>query len=251
MSHRLSMSRMGLARECLYGFRSDVRAMPRPVGRAALVGRLVHAMVEATVNKTAFPDDPDLTLLAEAKAIFDGPLRGFINANEWNVCEKGYRYNTTTDTCVDGPRRGEPGYENVPDPVLPGTLDLVKLHPDLATVVDVKSGKPPTDSDQLCAQAVAISRRFNVKRVRVMYARALKTKLDLLSDEELDEDRLDAEAGRIARYLRVLPNAEPVPGDHCWKCDARPVCPAQPRDEYIPPAPPREPSLVDDDARFF
>ena len=37
---------------------------------------------------------------------------------------------------------------------------------------------------------------------------------------------VDVEAGRIGTLLRKLPMAEPNPCDHCWKCDARPGCPA-------------------------
>ncbi len=53
-----------------------------------------------------------------------------------------------------------------------------------------------------------------------------KTKCDEPKWVHLDADALDEQAGRIARLLRTLPSAEPNPGDHCWRCDARPGCPA-------------------------
>ena len=242
------MSKLGTATKCLHGFRGDVPTFPRPTGDPAERGKIVHSLVESRVNGTPFSYDGSLTLLAEAKAIFAGPLTGFVDSRKWTVCERGYRYDSVNDTCVDGPRRGEPGYEDVPDHVLYGTVDLVAIEGDTALVVDVKTGKPPKDPEQLYGQAVAISRRFGVPNARVMYARALKTKLELLDEELLDADRLDAEAGRIRRRLRLLPDAEPERGEWCWNCDTRPVCSKWPRDEYIPADPPS--GLFDDNARL-
>ena len=63
--------------------------------------------------------------------------------------------------------------------------------------------------------------------VEIGYVRALKTKVEVLDVEVLDADRLDEEAGRNAGALRRLPIAEPAPGERwCWKCSARPHCPA-------------------------
>lgn len=242
---KLSMSKLGLSAKCLYSFRADVPSVERPTGKAAALGSIVHALAEAHVTGKAFADDVDLTLLAEAKAIFDGPLRGFLDSHTWTVCERGYEYDSNADTCKDGPRRGELGYGDVPGHVLYGTVDLVHVEGDAAFVVDLKTGKPPSDAEQLYGQAVAISRRFGVNEVRVMYARALKTKCDPLDDQTLDMDRLDAEAGRIRRRLRLLPTAEPTPGEWCWKCDAWSSCPAQRNDEYVPPDQPPEPALYE------
>ncbi len=244
------MSKLGLATKCLYGFRPDVRAPERASGRAAAIGRIVHSMVEAAVTGKSFADDVDATLIGEAKAIYDGPLSHFVTSTKWTICERGYRYDTSKDTCADGPRRGEPGYEDVPPSVLIGTVDLVQIEGDSATVYDVKTGKPPLDSEQLYGQAVSISRRYPVKTVKVAYARALKTKLDLLDEETLDVDRLDAEAGRIGKRLRMLPQAEPNPGEWCWRCDAWPVCPAKRTESYVEPAAP-EHAVYSDDVRLF
>lgn len=111
--------------------------------------------------------------------------------------------------------------------VLPGTLDLVLVSDGRARVYDVKTGRMPADREQLYAQASAVSRLYGVETVEVAYARALKTKLQADDVETLDADRLDEEAGRIARVLRKLPTAEPVPSDDaCWRCSARGACPA-------------------------
>ncbi len=249
---RLSMSRLGLAHKCGWGFRPDVTAPERPSGRAAQIGSIVHTLVEAVVNGGAVANDVDPTLLSEAKAIYDGPLSGFVEAGKWAVCEKGYRYDSDNDVCVDGPRRGEKGYEDHGERVLKGTVDLVAIEGCSGWVLDVKTGAPPKDPEQLYGQAVAVSRRFGLKTVRIGYARALKTKMELLNEEVLDADRLDYEAGRIRRLLRVLPESEPTPGDWCHWCNAWQVCPkgGGRRDEYVDPDPP-DARLYGDDVRLF
>jgi hypothetical protein len=107
---------------------------------------------------------------------------------------------------------------------LRGTLDLVHVEGCAGWVIDLKSGKKQDDYDQLYAQAVAVSRFYGLKVVHVAYAYARKTKFDEPVYEMLDADRLDLEAGRIARTLRRLPMAEPVRGEWCWRCDARQGC---------------------------
>ena len=249
--NRMSMSASGLAAKCLYGFRLDVRQFPRPIYRATQVGTVTHHCVEKKRNGAANDHGiTDTTIIADAETIFAGPLSGFVDSRPWTACEIGMRYDSINDTATEGPKRGEPGYDDVIASVLRGTLDLVHVEGDTGLVVDVKTGKPPTDSEQLYAQAVAVSRRYKLKTVRVQYARALKTKLDILGDELLDADRLDAEAGRIARRLRLVPTSEPNAGEWCFRCDARPGCPAHQRDdEYVPAEmPPTE--LYDDNARL-
>lgn len=221
------MSKLGLAFHCAYGFRLDVPAPSRPAGRAARIGSAAHAVAESVVNKTPLDETAhEADILAAALAICEGPLAGFLASRPWTICEVGYRYDSLSDHAERGPRRGEPGYDDVPLHVMHGTVDLVHIDGDEALVVDLKTGKPPEDAEQLYGQAVAISRVYPVKRVRVQYARALKTKLDVLNDEVLDADRLDAEAGRQARLLRTLPTSEPNPGAWCYRCDAWQSCPA-------------------------
>jgi hypothetical protein len=221
------MSRMARAHVCAFSFRMDVEVRERPSGKAARIGSLVHAFVEQRFLG-AYPTDAvdaDPHELAEADAIWNGPLRAWMESQEWTHCETGLRYNAASDTCADGPRRGEPGYEDVDGMVLPGTLDLVRVEPERVVLRDVKSGRPPTDREQLYAQAVAASRRWKLNVVEIGYTRALKTKVEELDVEVLDADRLDEEAGRIARVLRRLPMAEPVVNDKCDWCDARGACP--------------------------
>lgn len=221
------MSKMAIAYACLYGFRADVDAPPRASGRPALIGNGTHWKVADVLGAHVKKPDLSDTIWAEANAIYDGPLRGWLAARTWTVCEAGLAYDASKDVCEDGPRRGEPGYDDCGPMLLRGTLDLVLVEPERIVLRDLKTGKPPEDREQLYAQAVAASRRWKRDVVEIGYVRALKTKVEELDLETLDADRLDEEAGRIAGALRRLPMSKPVPGDrYCWKCDARSSCPA-------------------------
>lgn len=253
--HRLTLSKLGLAHQCLYGFRADVIVNPRKSGHAAKIGSITHSIVECAVNGTELDPTLDPSERAEAQAIFDGPLKGFVASQPWTICESGFAFQASTNVVHDWPRRGQPGYERTADDMIAGTLDLASIEPDFADVIDVKTGKPPADAEQLYGQAVMVSRRYKVPEVRVRYARALKTKLEMLNDEVLDADRLDAEAGRITRLLRMLPDSKPNEGEWCWRCDAWLSCPAkqEARDQYNDPMAndPPESIMYDDSVRLF
>lgn len=228
-AHRLSISKMSLALVCTHSFRMDVQANPRPVGPEARIGTHTHDMVALDLGvPPPKREDVDPTEVAAAMVLYRsamtwvGPRRDrVLNA------ELGIRYDASTDRAVVGPRRGEPGYDDVGAMVLPGTLDLLLRGADaVLEVVDLKTGKKDYETPwQLYAQAVAASRLFGEKVVRVGYLYARKTKCDEPAWETLDEDRLDEEAGRIAKTLRRLPMAEPERGDWCFRCDAREACP--------------------------
>lgn len=225
-AHHLSMSRMSLAYLCAYGFRPDVAQYPRPPGRPARVGSNVHTLIEQHVKGKPLSLIGDESEQAEALEMFSPPLMAWLDRTTWTACEIGIRYDAAADKSEMGARRGEAGYSEVTPSVLIGTLDLVHVDGDLVTVVDAKSGKLVKDTEQLRAQAVAASRLYGAKRARVGYVYARKTKCDEPKWLDLSEDDLDVEAGRIGTLLRKLPMAEPNPCDHCWKCDARPGCPA-------------------------
>lgn len=226
-AHRLTMSRMARAHACLYPFRIDVPVTERPSGKEARIGSVSHHRTATHLKANVLPlVEDDVSIIAAGEAIFNGPLKTWLDTTTWTVCEAGLSYDAASDECHDGPRRGEPGYDDTGAMVLRGTLDLVRIEEDRIVLRDLKTGKPPTDREQLYAQAVAASRRWHRNVVEIGYVRALKTKVEELDVEVLDADRLDEEAGRIARVLRRLPMAEPVVNDKCDWCDARPVCPA-------------------------
>jgi len=220
--------------ECLYAFRPDVDARERAPGKEARIGSAVHKLMEqheARKNgRDVSLDGIDPSDLAAAKVIFEGPFRGWLDRHTWDACEAGLRYDAENDTTTLGPRRGEPGYDDVGPMTLIGTLDLVRVADGALWIPDLKTGKKDNaHPEQLYAQAVAASRLYGINTAFVGFVFARKTKCDEPAWEALDADRLDAEAGKIRRKLRMVPNAEPVVNPGCVYCNARAVCPEQQR----------------------
>ncbi len=224
------MSKVNLALICAHSFQDGTPCAPREPGEPARVGTYTHGLIKVALNGGTFEaDNVDPHELAKAKGLFDsamtwiGPRRDRILK-----CEVGVRYDTEHDTATWGPGRGDPGYDDHGPRILKGTLDLVLRGTDgVLEVPDAKTGKKEYASPaQLYAQAVAVSRIYRENRVRVGFLYIRKTKCDEPEWEELDADRLDEEAGRLARVLRLLPTAEPVRGDHCWRCDSNFICKA-------------------------
>lgn len=236
--HRLSLSRYWLALECSYWARADLQWEEQPSGRAGRVGTICHRFAELCGKTLPFDGDPVLEAadpheLAEAKAIFEGPLRGWVE--KWRdapipaAFELRLRYDTRIDDVHQAKRRDEEGYEPPGPSQVTGELDFVHNHVDSVDVVDLKTGSPRNVHDeQVITYGLLASRFYRVPKVRVAFLFARKTKLTQTDWIELDADTLDAEAGRLARTLRLLPDARPRLGDHCVRCPMpRSQCPAQ------------------------
>lgn len=142
------------------------------------------------------------------------------------ACEVGLAYDVDADTAREIPARNLGSAYEVEAHELPGTLDLVMRTDAGLLVLDLKTGKRGDYSAQVTAQAVAASRRWGAEHVRagLLWARKRAPIVDVVA--ELDADALDEHGGRIRRLLKGLPTAEPTPGEHCWRCDARAACPA-------------------------
>lgn len=227
--NRLSMSKYPLSLICAYSFRPDIAVEERPPGEAARIGSLVHGMMEAHVTgRHVEAVNPDPAELAKALRIFNGPLRAWLDSRKWDVCEVGLRYDSETDTTVDGPRRGEPGYDDHAASVMKGTLDLGRIEGDTGWTPDLKTGSQSNAHvEQVIAQGVAFARRYDLRRVFVGFVFAKVKSCGEPEWLEMDADRIDYEAGRIRRHLRMLPESKPVSGDHCWRCDlGKAKCPA-------------------------
>lgn len=238
MRHRLSLSRYWLALECSYWARPDLDWQEEPSGRAGRIGTICHRFAELCGKGLPFEGDPVLDAAdpheyAEAKAIFLGPLKGWVE--EWrgapvpSAFELRVRYDAQTDTVAEVPRRDDPNYQPPGPSQATGELDFVHNHIDSVDVVDLKTGSPRNVHDeQVIAYGLLASRFYRVPKVRVGFVYARKTKITQTPWIELDADQLDAEAGRLGRTLRMLPDAEPRLGDHCFRCPMpRSQCPAQ------------------------
>lgn len=225
-AHHLTMSKLALAHICAYGFRPEVPQTPSHPGKPAQIGTVVHALAEAHVKGRSHASNASPDILVEALKFYNDALKGYLNKRSWTACEIGLEYDAESDTSRPCARRGDAGYDLVGPMRIRGTLDLVAIEKDHGIVEDLKSGKLVTDKEQLYGQAVAVARHYGLKTVDIGYLYARKTKVIEPEYERLDADAIDYQAGRLSRLLRKLPTAEPVRGDHCWRCNARPACPA-------------------------
>jgi hypothetical protein len=217
---------------CLYWAREEAVRF-ETAGRAAKVGSLVHLFCELYLKgETVKVEDVDPLILADAMALFTDHLKAWLEPWRGAFVEVGLRYDAEQDMSEVGPRRGEPGYDEHGPMILKGTLDLARIEGGVAWIADLKTGsRSNVHPEQLHSQAVAfsrlpIARTMGVTKVNVGFAFVRKTKAPVPEWETLDEDRLDLEAGRIRKALRMLPTAEPQRGDWCWRCSARGACPA-------------------------
>lgn len=224
--HRLSFSKTDMP--CNYWARGDVECPDRPVGIQARLGSAVHLLAEHWYRGTAVPELAE-DVRADAHRIFDQLAKWLIPRRERILSvEMGLRYDAENDNARLGPRRGEPGYEDVGEMVLPGTLDLCMRGEDgVLEVVDIKTGQAANaHAEQLRVQALSVSRLYDEEQVRVAFIFPRKTKCDEPTFDVLDADRLDREAGRVRKLLRTLPTAQAESGDWCFRCSLKGTCPA-------------------------
>lgn len=223
------MSSVNLARSCAHGFREDVESVERPSGIEAQIGTGAHSLVEdwyhGRTARSLGADIVDKATRHAAQAIkWLEPRRARIL-----FCEIGLRYDAENDRGTDGPRRGEPGYSPLDAMLIPGTLDLALRGEDgVLEVLDLKTGqKKYAHEDQVYTQGLALARKLRETRVRVGFLFAKLTKCDEPVMRELDENALDVHAGILHGLMRHLLVARPEAGEWCWRCNARPWCPAR------------------------
>lgn len=215
----ITASKVHAARRCGYAFRADVPKTPREPGKAAVMGTLAHEELEGLISNGISPEDVDACDLDY--------VRHSMQAYRWvrrfglpTYVEKGFLYNTETDTAELGPRRGEPGYDVTPEHCIRGTFDMVWDLKGTGTVIDYKTGKVENAHvDQLKIQAVAASRIWGFKGVAIGFLFSRLTKVIEPKFEYMNEDDLDSEAGGLRKLLKVIPTAEPTHGDHCRWCE--------------------------------
>lgn len=211
----ITASKVHAARRCGYAFRPDVPKTPREPGKAAVMGTEAHELLEAMIlMHTIVCKDKDA--LRHAKQAYDWVC----DFGRPTHVEKGFIYNTETDTAELGPRRGEPGYDVTPEHCIRGTFDMVWDQHNGGIVIDYKTGKVENAHvDQLKIQAVAASRIWGFKGVSIGFLFSRLTKVIEPKFEFMSEDDLDSEAGGFRKLLKVIPTAEPTHGDHCRWCE--------------------------------
>lgn len=245
-AHHLSASKVDLALHCLYWARGDVQHPRRAPGQAAARGIAVHKASENYHLKKPLPElDSDATAMWLT-------LRNWLASNEQAThVELPILYDAENDTatvCEMG--ADERAYLNVTPMTIPMRLDLVwapSTHGE-PIVIDIKTGSrsnaaTPAENFQLATQAVGYSRLLRwagSMTVGLLFPMKTKTHDDR---HTLDADALDAHAGLLHRRLRMIPDAQPEKGQHCWKCPVGPTrdhqatCPAWAKEEACSQSP--------------
>jgi hypothetical protein len=259
-AHRLSFSRL---LPCLWWARGDVECPDDPPGEKARIGTIVHRLSEeySGLGRPFDRSKVDLHELTKALVIFNGPLKGWIDA--WKASpgehfvEARIRYDADADTVFEAPRRDDPNYAPPGAMEMTGELDFTTVLPDAVETVDLKTGKKENSLEtQLRGYSVLAARKWGRPLVRSAFLYARQTKIELTPWIEMDADAIDAEAGGIRRQLRTLPEARRVKGEHCYRCPMGPrrgagrpsPCPSWAPDEYVPL---ESPDLLDESVRLF
>ena len=234
--HRLSASRVHLARYCLHTMRGDVTLPRDEPGPAALRGTALHAAVEDYLRHGVLLTDTE-----GDPSVF----RMFAAWLDW--------YDTQPEAGAQGDMmagafvtevalmldvgRGRARILDVPEPrrypvhgahEMPLTVDAVAFDEHgVACVTDWKTGSPATDhGDQLvtCALAAALAYRCDAARYRAVHVTEQTTYADEWTD--LDALDLDAHLSWLRSRMAAIPGAPPVAGAHCkghW-CPLREKC---------------------------
>lgn len=225
--HRLSASKLTLARHCLYSFRGDVNVPFDKPGPAAKRGTAVHAAIERFFTDgtiAAFPPS------SEEESYFAAFL-------EWHDTygddeaptepEAAYRIDVRAGTAIrverDRAKRGRPGPSEITV-----VVDLVQIRNGVRCISDFKTGKHTDTEDQLAtgALAVALAEGPGPIAARAVYVWANSVVADDWT--HYDAMDIDAQLGWLRDSMRRLPMAERIAGTHCKSmyCLLRQTCPA-------------------------
>lgn len=243
MPSRISGSKLPLVSLCRGAFAPDVVWPPSPPGRPAVYGSAFHAAVElwyasgevdldGVAKKYALDNEES----ARLERAFDGWSTSRVASLTDATPEWGAGYDTATGTVVLLPKgEGRAAYDGLPDTVICGTLDLVRVDTETKTgeVHDWKTGRTKLpkakENWQLLFGALLLARAYDLDTVRV-YLHTVDEEGDLRTSEgEVDALELDGVEANIVAWAREAARSPELrPGDHCTGlyCPIRATCPA-------------------------
>lgn len=242
MPNRISGSKLPLVALCRAAFAPDVVWPPSPPGRPAVYGSAFHAAVELWyasgevdlegISKKYGLDAEESARLERA---FDGWSTSRVASLSDATPEWGAGYDTATGTVVLLPRgEGRAAYDGLPDTVICGTLDLVRVDTESKSgeVHDWKTGRsklPQAKQNwQLLFGAMLLARAYDLDTVRV-YLHTVDEEGDLRTSEgEVDALEIDGVEANIVAWAReAAGEPEYRPGEHCTGlyCPIRATCP--------------------------
>lgn len=241
MSFTPSMSRLGLARACLFPWTGGVRWPRSEVGEAARYGSAVSRVAERLARGEA-PDAEAAAVEFDVAAELPRLLRDADAIAEFLADESRYWHKAETPLAlhpVRGTARellssGPRDYSDVRPGELTGTPDLVFVRAaDELVVRDYKTGQytrrlRPRDSAQLRALGLAAALAYGARQVTVELVQVDDGVVAPRTDV-LDEWDLDCVRTELIGILDALERPSvPRPGRHCTDsyCPLVAVCPA-------------------------
>jgi hypothetical protein len=221
---RFTASKAGLAAICLHWAREDVETHSEPPSPALERGSAVHADIAAAMMRK-----PTSGLWTEQVARATSLIETLDHCLYVYV-EPAFAYDPETDSSrflgedigreyeKHGAKQGE----------ICGSADVVLNYGHELVVIDWKTGNSWDDfntkhSGQLRMLGLMAARAFDAHRVT---AYVCNVDSGDVASYELDVLDLDAQAAELQDMLRAIPDAEPVPGEHCRVCPARRSCKA-------------------------
>lgn len=230
---KASASKLPLLPFCAYWARDEVPADPFRSSEAADTGKLFHAWAEAEVSPDALtPEEAPLANVQRAEALIDAFPRWWASFHQdrWFRAEVPLLYDWQTGLSREMPRDWVRGKRERGANEIPAIIDLIGVvDSETIGVWDYKTGSEvgaPEASWQLLVCAVAACKQYGARRARVgfIYPRSR----DPYKVKEADVSALDLFdfATELRERMASRHSAQPVRGDHCWRCNARQSCPA-------------------------
>ena len=241
MPSRISGSKLPLVALCRAAFAPDVVWPPSPAGRPAVYGTAFHACCElwyasgeVDLEGIAARYGLDAEEAARLERAFDGWTQSRVASLTDATPEWGAGYDTATGTVVLLPRgEGRAAYDGLPETVICGTLDLIRVDQQTKTgeVHDWKTGRTKLpkakENWQLLFGAMLLARAYDLDSVRV-YLHTVDEEGELRTSEgEVDAIELDGVEANIVRWQREATEGAPLnPGEHCTGlyCPVRATC---------------------------
>lgn len=257
--HRVTASRIALARLCSWWARPDVELPEGESSAAADLGTALHAVAEQEGAATAEEDDLDeaaidarfrllvcgeaeeqagaglapaeRTALAELVAAWRAWWEAWPHSGAPAKRERALALNVATGAARSLPGTAHRDYSDAAPDEVPGTVDLHVDAPGWPIVIDYKTGRGPhrvdDHLDQLTHGAACVANLTGAQRITVAIAWVTPEGVRW-SERDLDTFDLALFREELRRIVAGLPEAQPRPGLHCddLYCPARAVCPA-------------------------
>ena len=228
---RATMSKVSALRECQFWARPEAQWVYTPAGPAAEFGTAVHAEIAGQVSGTATVATDDQAVRAAAESVVTWWQNQRDQHDRWHA-EPAYVLDVERGRARHvGDNIGR-SYPRVGPFEMAGSADIVGLSHAVASVYDVKTGRPEnvepvSDNAQLRTLALAVHLAHGVDRVRVGLVFPTASSGPVVEEHEYDALDLAAWQAELAALVDAVPTSVPRPSKSaCRYCPAKQHCPA-------------------------